>query len=63
MAVNYEYASSQSCIRVKRYITFPLKDIWKDIRSGESAVGFYYLVGEEDGRHIAYSKKLKKVVV
>lgn len=37
--------------------------IWEDIYSDTSAIGFYYLVGEENGRHIAYSKKLNKVVV
>ena len=39
------------------------KDIWDDISSDETSVGFYYLIGEENGRHVAYSKKLKKVVV
>ncbi len=39
------------------------KSVWEDLKSDESAIGFYYLVGEEDGRRIAYSKKQKKVVL
>lgn len=39
------------------------KEIWDDIISDRTAIGFYYLIGEEDGRHIAYSKKLGKVVL
>lgn len=38
------------------------KDIWEDIKSDKSAVGFSYLIGEEDGRKIAFSKKNGKVV-
>lgn len=38
------------------------KIIWDDIKSDKNAIGFYYLVGEEDGRTIAFSKKMKKVV-
>ena len=38
-------------------------EIWEDIRSDSTAIGFDYLIGEEDGRRIAYSKKLKKVVM
>jgi len=39
------------------------KDIWEDILSDQTAVGFYYLIGDGDGRRIAYSKKNGKVVV
>lgn len=39
------------------------KSIWQDIKSDKTAIGFYYLIGEEDMRWIAYSKKIKKVVV
>lgn len=38
-------------------------EIWNDIKSDRKAIGFYYLIGEEDGRIIAYSKKTKKVVM
>lgn len=39
------------------------KEIWDDIIADQTAVGFYYLIGEEDGRHIAYSKKFGEVVL
>ncbi len=39
------------------------KEIWNDIQSDRSAIGFFYLIGEEDGRTIAYSKKTEKVVM
>ncbi len=39
------------------------KDIWTDIKSDKTAIGFTYLIGEEDNRSIAYSKKKKKVVM
>ena len=39
------------------------KVTWDDINSDKSSIGFIYLIGEEDGRHIAYSKKLGKVVL
>ena len=39
------------------------KEIWNDIQSDRTAIGFFYLIGEEDGRTIAYSKKTKKVVL
>src|ERR1035437_3461786 len=38
------------------------KQVWDDIKSDQTAIGFDYLIGEEDGRSIAYSKKFKKVV-
>jgi len=39
------------------------REIWEDIKSDESAIGFYYLTGEEDGKIIAWSKSMKKVVL
>lgn len=39
------------------------KEIWDEIKADQSAVGFYFLIGEEDGRRIAFSKKTKKVVL
>ena len=39
------------------------REIWDDIISDQTAIGFKYLLGKEDGRHIAYSKKLKKAVL
>ncbi|MCU7513912.1 MAG: hypothetical protein HF300_15220 [Ignavibacteria bacterium] len=39
------------------------KKIWNDIASDTTAIGFYYLVGEENNRQIAFSKKTAKVVV
>lgn len=39
------------------------KEIWDDIISDQTSVGFHYLIGEEDGRNIAFSKKQKKVVL
>ncbi len=39
------------------------REVWLDIKSDQTAIGFRYLMGEEDGRSISYSKKTKKVVV
>jgi len=39
------------------------KNIWEDVKSDTNAIGFYYLIGEEDGRKITYSKKNKKIVM
>ncbi len=39
------------------------REAWDEIASDPSAIGFHYLVGKEDGRHIAYSKKSGKVVL
>ncbi|NDK57309.1 hypothetical protein [Pontibacter fetidus] len=39
------------------------KAIWDDIKGDKTAIGFYYLLGKEDGRWIAYSKSQKKVVL
>lgn len=39
------------------------KQTWQEIKSDKQAVGFYYLLGKEDGRHVAFSKKKGKVVM
>lgn len=38
------------------------KTIWDDLQQDSTSIGFDYLLYEERGRSIAYSKKLKKVV-
>ncbi|OWY19721.1 hypothetical protein C7N43_26080 [Sphingobacteriales bacterium UPWRP_1] len=38
------------------------KAIWDEIKKDKTAVGFYYLLGTQTGRSIAWSKKQKKVV-
>ena len=37
--------------------------IWKDIKMDKTAIGFFYLLGEEGLSWIAYSKKTGKVVM
>lgn len=37
--------------------------IWNTIKADKTAIGFYYLLGKEDGRYIAYDKKTNKVVM
>ena len=39
------------------------QETWEEIKSEKKAIGFYYLLGKEDGRHIAFSKKKGKVVM
>ena len=39
------------------------KETWEEIKKDKNAIGFYYLLGKEDGRHIAFSKKKRKVVM
>ncbi|RYZ20765.1 MAG: hypothetical protein EOO16_15560 [Chitinophagaceae bacterium] len=39
------------------------KAAWNDIRSDRSATGFFYQLGEEDGRNIAWSKRQQKVLL
>lgn len=39
------------------------KETWEEVKANKQAVGFYYLLGKEDGRHIAFSKKKGKVVM
>jgi hypothetical protein len=36
---------------------------WNDIKSDPTAIGFYYLIGEEAGCRIAYSKKHRKTLI
>lgn len=39
------------------------KETWEEVKANKQAIGFYYLLGSEDGRHIAFSKKKGKVVM
>lgn len=39
------------------------KETWEEVKANKQSVGFYYLLGAEDGRHIAFSKKKGKVVM
>ena len=39
------------------------KETWEEVKANKQAVGFYYLLGSEDGRHIAFSKKKRKAVL
>lgn len=39
------------------------KETWEEIKTNKQAIGFYYLLGKEDGRHIAFSVKKQKVVM
>jgi hypothetical protein len=36
---------------------------WKELKADQQAIGFYYLLGKEDGRYIAYSKSLRKALL
>jgi len=38
------------------------KKIWDDIKSDSTSIGFYYLIGLENGCKISYSKKQRKVL-
>jgi hypothetical protein len=38
------------------------REVWDDIISDQSSVGFDYLIGEEDHRFVVYSKSRKKIV-
>ena len=38
------------------------KKNWTDIKSDSTAIGFYYLIGLENGCKISYSKKQKKIL-
>lgn len=44
-------------------VEYSQEEIWNEIQSDQTAIGFYFLIGEEDGRSIAYSKKTEKVVM
>ncbi|TSJ42521.1 hypothetical protein [Fluviicola chungangensis] len=39
------------------------KATWEEIKSNRQAIGFYYLLGSEDGRHVAFSKQKGKAVM
>lgn len=39
------------------------KQVWDTIKSDSSAIGFYYKLGKEDGRYLAYSSSEGKVVM
>jgi len=39
------------------------RETWEEIKTNKQAIGFYYLLGKEDGKHIAFSKKKGKVVM
>lgn len=39
------------------------KETWEEVKANQQAIGFYYLLGSEDGRHIAFSKKKGKAVM
>lgn len=39
------------------------KETWEEIKANSKAIGFYYLLGSEDGRHIAFSVKKQKVAM
>jgi hypothetical protein len=39
------------------------KETWEEIHADQAAIGFYYLLGKEDKRYIAFSQKRKKVVL
>jgi len=39
------------------------KEIWDEISADKTRIGFSYILGEEDGRQIAYSKKSNKAVL
>ena len=39
------------------------KAVWDEIKADTTAIGFYYQLGKEDGRWLAYSKKQNKVVL
>jgi hypothetical protein len=39
------------------------KEIWDEIISDQTTIGFYYKIGEEDMRFIAYSKRQMKIVI
>jgi len=39
------------------------KETWEEIKANKQAIGFYYLLGSEDGRHMAFSKKKGKAVM
>lgn len=41
---------------------YTFREIWDDIISDQTSIGFDYLIGEEGHRFIVYSKNQKKIV-
>lgn len=39
------------------------KETWDEIKANKQSIGFYYLLGKEDGRHVAFSKKKGRAVM
>lgn len=39
------------------------KQIWNEIKANKNSIGFYYLLGKEDGRYITFYKKTGKVLL
>lgn len=39
------------------------KETWDEIKANKQSVGFYYLLGKEDGKHVAFSKKKGRAVM
>lgn len=60
---NDEYFSEPAISIEEQYdMDYSDEIIWTDIKSDTTTVGFYYLIGEERGCRIAYSKKKNEVV-
>lgn len=39
------------------------KETWDEIKANKQSIGFYYLLGKEDGRQVAFSKKKGRAVM
>ncbi len=39
------------------------KETWEEIKANKQAIGFNYLLGTEDGRHVAFSAKKGKAIM
>ncbi|WP_294670404.1 hypothetical protein [uncultured Fluviicola sp.] len=39
------------------------KETWEEVKANKQSIGFFYLLGSEDGRHVAYSKKKGRAVM
>lgn len=39
------------------------QETWDEVKANKQSVGFYYLLGKEDGRHVAFSKKKGRAVM
>lgn len=42
---------------------YPDKELFEELKAKPDAISFYYLLGKEDGRYIAYSDKKDKAVL